>query len=150
MACDPPNCLEFPPALTPPAPLCGWELTWYRNWPIALPLGGIGLGSAELQQAVTNIANVGGRVLQANLFFRDSKGGCTLEVSVLYPNPGTAGVVNQQVTCPPGYRWDNLNEQCVLDIPIPIPIPIPGPGPVPAPCPGPGRIPASCKPNFTN
>jgi len=153
MACDPPSCLEIPPALPPSSPLCGWELTWYRIWPITFPLGGIGLGTSELQQALTNIANAGGRVLSANLFFRDSKGGCTLEVTVLYPNPGAPGLINQQVTCPPGYRWDSLNEQCVLDIPIPIPIPLPGPGPGPGPGPEPGpgpAVPPGCRPNCTN
>lgn len=130
--CLPQNCLEIPPALPPPSPtaddICGWFIDWYRIWPITFPLDGTGLSAAALASALNSIANAGGRVLDINLFFKDQDGNCTLEVSILYPNPGNPGQSQYQVKCPPGWTWDPVQERCVASIVIIPPPPTNGGG----------------------
>lgn len=125
--CNPPQCLEIPPALPPPSPtaddICGFTLDWYRSWPIIFGVNGTGLDATQLSQVLNSIANAGGRLLDINLFFKDADGNCTIEVSILYPNPGPGSPSQYQVQCPPGWTWDSQLEECVAPLPIIIPPP---------------------------
>jgi hypothetical protein len=115
MACDPPNCLEIPPATGPGStfPVCRWDITWYRIWPISFPLSGADAGS--LAAAINGIANAGGRIITEDVWFLDSDGKCTLEVSIVNPTPATPNQQQPEITCPPGYVYDLQQEACVLE-----------------------------------
>lgn len=122
MSCNPPNCLEIPPAswpnpFPPAAEVCGWNFRWYLHFPILLDASGP--DATTLANAIADVRGNGGGLYSLNLFFRDAKGACTIEVSILYPSPGNV-LRTPQVNCPPGYTWDDLNEQCVLTIIPPV------------------------------
>lgn len=126
MACNPPNCLEIPPALNAPLPstLCGAIITWYRIFPITFTLRAN--GPDAVRAALEGIANAGGTVLNATWFYTDDTGACTIEVDTFTKIPGKpdSGI---NVTCPPGFVYDPGLEACVLDVVIIPPIP-PGGG----------------------
>lgn len=154
MACNPPNCLEIPPASPPSGksfPVCRWHLTWYRVWPITFDLSDSGAGSeATLATALNGIANAGGRLLDLDVSYLDSSGACTLTVSTIYPTPGNpnpSGSGQPQVTCPPGFVYDPVAEACVLEAIVVTPPPPPGPPPPGPPPPGPPPPPSGgCPP----